>query len=555
MSYTPNNPQVYYAAFAGAMAGFSTSITDTDYASQSQWANAFAQEVDAIFGGQSYTQLQLSTIQEASFQVWSGRSPLPSPENVTPSAYSQPATAVVDMALAANSESQAASGLSPASWAVSQWYIDPQNSTGMASDANAGTTQAAPLKTWAGLVAKWGTNAPTLRQTTTVTFLSSHTDDSDPVLCNPLLTNGASLVFTGTSTVLHSGTLSGVVAKNRATPQLWQVNLGVDPTPYVGVALFHDKTTGAYCFIRRVVSGDLCELTQPLSLGGTAGGGFGVGAVNYLDTIADGDEYEILSLQQINFNSLLCTVGVFNASFNNGIWLENCVGFDPGGFASASNLDIGYTLQAAQVIFQRTLSTPNGDNTVSFDKYFENCWFAGGVLGVSQLHMVGGQIDSFGNFGIWGTASHLDGDCILGSSLEGGHMRGAFYQIGRCYVDTGITLLVVGGYDTTTFSPAPSGATCILWGPGSVDFALGATYCHNPADTYTNSFLLKGSLALGGATTCSAYSQAAGTWYGGIALSAANLDATPVGAGKFGGTAINPLTGSVLTNSLYPSDI
>ena len=76
----------------------------------------------------------------------------------------------------------------PASWSQATWFIDPQNVSGNASDSNSGIDAAHPVLSYTrGIVPKWGTNAPTLRQNTTFTWLSDQLDDSDPVIMLPAM--------------------------------------------------------------------------------------------------------------------------------------------------------------------------------------------------------------------------------------------------------------------------------------------------------------------------------------------------------------------------------
>lgn len=566
MSYTPHNPQVYFAAFSGAMAGFSTSLTDTNYTAQAEWSDAFAQEVDTVFGAFAYTQLQLATIQEASFQAWSTRSPLPTPDNTNPVAYESPATAVVDMALAVAAQAPSTTPTTPASWAIAQWYLDPANATGNASDANAGTLSSAPLKTVAGLVAKWGTDAPTLRQTTTLTFLSSHTDNSDPMRLNPYLTcpnngsgTGSSLVITGTNPVAHSGTLGAVTAKNRATGQLWQVDIGVDPTPYIGTVLFHDITRGAICFIRGVVDGHptVAQLTQPLSP--QVEQTIGHGSLSFVDTLAEGDSYELLTLQKINISSLVGSVDTQDpAGFpgNRQIFVQNCLVFDPTPTPAqeGSSIDVGYCTSFTQCVVRRLVNAATSIQADTYFAWYGNVWLQAGTDGPAHSYFIGGEIDEGFLPGILMLPNFLDGDVILSGNAFGGFLISSSSQcFGKVYIEN-CTLKAGGGWDIDYMVASDSNPQSIIWGPGNLDFSgvAGQTYLHNPGATYASTFLLTGTLTIGGATTASAY-DGAGTWHGGIAFTAAKLDTTVAGGG-FGGTAINPFCGAVITNSIWPPD-
>jgi hypothetical protein len=112
MSYDPNNTSVWVAASSGAMAGMSASLTQVSYAVQATWADAWAQEVDTLFGAGTPTQLELDAIQVASEAVWSGRSPLPASQSTDPVDYEGPASAVVSMATALNAQA-VAEGINP----------------------------------------------------------------------------------------------------------------------------------------------------------------------------------------------------------------------------------------------------------------------------------------------------------------------------------------------------------------------------------------------------------------------------------------------------------
>src|SRR5579859_7853982 len=80
---------------------------------------------------------------------------------------------------------------------VPQWYVDPGNVTGCASDSNNGTTATCgsqpgigPLLTWNALnTQRWGCTGglpcPRLLQSTNITFLSSQTGTGDPIVFQP----------------------------------------------------------------------------------------------------------------------------------------------------------------------------------------------------------------------------------------------------------------------------------------------------------------------------------------------------------------------------------
>src|SRR5215469_10074605 len=105
-------------------------------------------------------------------------------------------------------------------WSVAAWFVDPQNTTTCASDDNSCTSASCgaagsgvgPCLTWQQINAiRWGClgspkGCPRLRQTTTVSFLSSQTNDSDPVYAFPTIEHGGSLIL---SAPLPTPTVTG----------------------------------------------------------------------------------------------------------------------------------------------------------------------------------------------------------------------------------------------------------------------------------------------------------------------------------------------------------
>lgn len=78
--YTPNNPQVYTAAYSGALAGLalaSRSLTDVapaDYVSQANIAGAYAQALDTEWGSVAVAEsLEIQGIQSGSQAAWQSR--------------------------------------------------------------------------------------------------------------------------------------------------------------------------------------------------------------------------------------------------------------------------------------------------------------------------------------------------------------------------------------------------------------------------------------------------------------------------------------------------
>ncbi len=105
MSYSPNNVNVYTAAYSGAFAGMVSSgrylknSNMATYANRAAYAGAWAQQFDTLWGSNSLDQLQISAIAEHSNAVWEERTPTPdSPavgQYIDPTTYSEEITAIV----------------------------------------------------------------------------------------------------------------------------------------------------------------------------------------------------------------------------------------------------------------------------------------------------------------------------------------------------------------------------------------------------------------------------------------------------------------------------
>lgn len=118
MSYTPNNTSVYLQAFAGCIAGltlsgrYPLSAFGADYQGEATQADAFAQEIDTVFGASTPTGFELLALQTTCAWVWSyGRSPLTA-NATTPTSYTQLAKAIVALVQESNAQ-VVAEGINP----------------------------------------------------------------------------------------------------------------------------------------------------------------------------------------------------------------------------------------------------------------------------------------------------------------------------------------------------------------------------------------------------------------------------------------------------------
>lgn len=143
-------------------------------------------------------------------------------------------------------------GVPPASWSQAAWFIDPANSTGLANDNNSGLDVGHPVLSYSGgVAAKWGTNSPVLRQNTTLTWLSSQTGNSDPVIFTPIM-EGAG----GASSAGFIATIMGLgpVYNSGAGASISAFNAGQHKATVVGLAGMQASDVGNYMTLTNAVS-------------------------------------------------------------------------------------------------------------------------------------------------------------------------------------------------------------------------------------------------------------------------------------------------------------
>jgi hypothetical protein len=424
----------------------------------------------------------------------------------------------------------------PASWLASSWFIDPANATGAAADSNACTTETAPCLTFAAVAHQWGTYSPRLRQNTTLTFLSSHSDNSDPLYLSPLLEDGAALAVQGvlgSKQQLAAGTLSNVVSKNRASGQLLQATL---PAGAAVGQLVANTTKSSRAWVYKSAGGNGWFLSQPLA---------SQAADSYHpdedDTWADGDSIVLYQPVAVNIAEASPNLTDSGPSFQ--LVFEQLTILSPSG-SGLDDLMLGSDSDAffLETAVQRRIVMGVGPaQTLPF---FINADISGSVqAGLASpgayLSFIGGQVRS----PMLLRGGDPDGDLILGGDCR--LIDGSF---GTAFVDAGATLSLVegtAGINAAAVAPTQYGGP-FLWGPGALDVGGGARLEYPAGQGKAQAtFLQSGRITLNGeATACAVDTAGSGGWKCGIALTASNLD-TPISSGGFGGTAVNPGGGAI----------
>ena len=431
-------------------------------------------------------------------------------------------------------------------WQTANWFIDPVNGSdgynGTNSVFTSGTT--GPLKTWGELQGRWGTSAPRLRQNTTITFMNSQPDATDPVYFNPFMENGAVVLLQGQLSATQqvaTGTISatGFVVKNRTTATQLQANTGATAVNQLVV----NSTNPSRAWTSKLVSGSVYMMSQPLAPITIPPTGF-LGAGASVDSWAANDSVTVYQPSTIYFASLQPQLVAGNTSFtSNGmmVYQLNVHGATTLSVSSFTNVNPFVSFidcnQLGGTILILTNSTQGSNAPFAINTVFQS--LGGGSIG-SFINIVAGRID----FGLYNSALELSADVWVSKAAgSNGFIMGCNVEgiLGSIYIDTALNL--TGHFRGDI---ALNGSTLILWGPGSLNVRTNARLTYPAgAGAATAAFLLTGGMQINSSST--AYSINAGSgavWNGGITINATNLDA-PAGASGFGGTAVNPGGGSI----------
>jgi hypothetical protein len=424
-------------------------------------------------------------------------------------------------------------GPTPA-WSQAAWYIDPSNSTGLASDANDGLTVLTPILTFKQIVNRWGTATPTLYQGTTFNFLSDQPDFNDPIFLSANMgtpTGSGTIAINGSPVQVGAGTLNVAQAKNKATGARWHILANGAPAnfwaPFVGY-LVHDTTQDCYFWVDEDLGGGVALITEPL-------GPHDSTTLNPpMVTPVNGDAFVVLRPTKLFMPYVMPQVASGTTPYIQGVWLTSA----PGPFGLFNQLLANFAFFAeSRMDGYVTNLGPEAD------VIFTNCLFRGGA-NLCQGTVIGGAFHMPGGFsglsiGAGGLVL-LDGDvCVEDFLGAGGNLVfGTAYlspaaDIPRTDYQPGLACSVVISQNAGFYGAGT------LWGPGAIHIHP-AGYGGVEGTTFTAAYLCAGALALDGQATASAYDTATGLWHPGRALTPANLDLAVAGGG-FGGIAYGAL--------------
>jgi hypothetical protein len=410
-----------------------------------------------------------------------------------------------------------------ASWTVADWWIDPSNSTGLASDANNGTSPVTPLLTWKRLTAIWGTVSPVFQQAVTITFLSHQGDVTDPIVFKPIIGANVAgpIVLQGNFTIVNAGVvLGGVVPKNRAlgANSLLQADVGVA----LGNNALRNNTNNSICWAYQPVGGTAESLSQPFTLATPA---FPFQAEVDWTAANDGNVCDVVSVPLICIADIEPTTTTQNGA---GVVVLYHLGLSLGSGSEETVLSDRVVVLESQILGSQILAKgghPNG-GVQGYAVSWVNTSIAECQIQCSGSMQFYGGLTKFGGPHFAQGIVDFDCDYVLGdpftiagvASISGpaGPATGSLYIDAQLTIQTGV--LNMSG---------PGGV--IYGGGGQITLDSLSRFAKLQADTFVASFtapnLVAPGIVLNSTSTGSTWSPGGGVLSAEAATTPGNLDA------------------------------
>jgi len=420
----------------------------------------------------------------------------------------------------------------PISWSVTDWYLDPKNLSGVASDSNSCTSVSAPCLHWSQIITRWTTPSPSLSVGVAVHLLSEQSAGGDFVQVLPYLVGASGkFSFVGTPSLVGSSFSAGTT-----TPKT-QGNPGTDltiasmPAGAIAGVVVHNITRDSYAIIHSM-SGTTATMEQPFSSATLTTVVPITCPTSEDDSWTTNDTLQLLSLPNLNLSAVNVSGGGFNSSLTSGsVWFQMVhvtnPNPDPTTFSSIQIANNGSALTFSLCTFDVQVDAIS--NNTSASTTLLACRMPQGAVVGNSVQVLGG-----GSPGILEQASgtgFYGNDVILDSqpNVLSGSMR--FYG-------THLTTLLDVDGPSSSVDLMQANA---LWGAGSLNLDP-ATTCRLDNGTWVNSLKLSAlTMATAGGSTTTGTAYSAGVWTGGISLTSANLD-------SHAGGLQNPATGARFTN-------
>jgi len=399
----------------------------------------------------------------------------------------------------------------PTSWTIPAWFLDAQNVSGVASDANSCTTAQHPCLSYGEIaIHRWGTTSPLLPQATTITLLSD-ASAADTLVINPLFTPTGSANVVGLPAQVATFQIGTFTPRNRssATKNIITASgqTGAYWTPFVGM-MVNDTTAGAWFWIDQDLGNATASITEPVA----TSVGLAITAPDYV-TIANGDAASILRFPKIP------------------------------ALMSDTHLPIAMTFTHMEVVGTAiadrcTFTEDRFDGFLSEDYGFliQNSYFTGTSDFRGSSAIVNGAIAGYSTLGFGSSDTILDGDVLIETPVL--HVKGSV-SFGRVFVagafdtDNSHVVLEIGEFDTPGWYYADS----VLWGPGSLPLHGGGTlFVNGNATAGATTMLLTGGFTIDGASSAWPWVAGSNAFGAPTTITGARVDST--------GGLVNPQTGT-----------
>ena len=429
----------------------------------------------------------------------------------------------------------------PGSWTVQHWFVDPQNTSTTASDSNSCTSAGAACLTWQEIaVHRLGCanerGCVRLRQTTDVKFLSSHTNNSDPVYDVFALENSGSFtVFAALPTPTVTSHFTSVTqASGCNTPH---ANDGASAAFGSPLQFVVDSTDGASFWCIDTSSGTnicsntvaLTNATAPPTAFQTPGiWGTMTGAAGALTGTANYTAYaNLVAVDVVRVNPVIADYS--GSTPTNGAFLYHVQVLDPSGTPGVNPIEWGAGAVAYESRIDRTINLV-GNSTK--DDGCVNCLINGGLTG-GRLdtghfwHMLSGQVTSNSSIvNITGLGVAIDGYARI-TSIAPTFAQG----ISMGLIQNQLTTWTLSGYSTSAaISPgyaAVSNGVQLCGGSATINVNGGGTWLYDSSHGGLTGLITSGTptLEIEGTTTAESHSGTSPVVVtGGISITPTNVD-------------------------------
>jgi len=421
----------------------------------------------------------------------------------------------------------------PASWTVPNWFVN--KSTG--SDANTCTSSGSPCATKQEiLVHRWGCadaprDCPRFQQTTTLEQDASDTDNTDPLYLHCALEKGGNgFILQGpTPTVVTSTTLgAGTTARNRAAgANALLVAQFAAGAPFVGQMVQNTQAGKSSRAFVVSANGGNWNLSTPAVLQTPP---LPADPYTEVNTWANGDTVNLLSLVAINVVDVSATIPDYNGAFDTALYIYQATIFDPSG-ATNDSIRVGPVASFNDATTQRSIAVQDsGDFLSGTVLQLRNFYNGGGLTSNAPVLVAGGAISSAAvtsNGQFFGPNSLIDGDYVSGGALTSGLIEVGSMFLGGQWTANGFTTIAATGLVTV--------GTQVIWGSGTNTINLvGSAHLaqltgNNFQSTFTAPGLVTG-IKLNGGTSVSCHTNADPDVFHTATTTPAHLDAA-CGAG------------------------